>query len=107
MLRKIYEEHNFQIIAFIALFEGQFWTYKQVLLLNFLNIEYTHDVYRRLCVIKELNTKRHTLFLFFGSHETSPIIWIGKPAPAMQCYLIVERDRKEQKNVVVAMLGGL
>ncbi len=29
--------------------------------------------------------------LLFGSHETSPIIWIGKPAPAMQCKLRVER----------------
>jgi hypothetical protein len=24
--------------------------------------------------------------LFFGSHETSPIEWIGKPAPATQRY---------------------
>jgi hypothetical protein len=31
--------------------------------------------------------------LIFGSHETSPIIWswIGKPAPAIQCELGVER----------------
>jgi hypothetical protein len=24
------------------------------------------------------------LFLLFGSHETSPIMWIGKPAPAIK-----------------------
>jgi hypothetical protein len=29
--------------------------------------------------------------LLFGSHETTPIIWIGKPAPAKQCKLRVER----------------
>jgi hypothetical protein len=34
-----------------------------------------------------LNTKRPTLV----SHETSPIIWIGKPAPAIQFWLGVER----------------
>ncbi len=30
--------------------------------------------------IEELNTR-----LLFDSHETSPIIWIGKPASAIQC----------------------
>jgi hypothetical protein len=29
--------------------------------------------------ILELILKRLTLVFFFGSHETSPIIWIGKP----------------------------
>ncbi len=28
--------------------------------------------------------------LLFGSHETSPIIWIGKSAPAIQCQLKVK-----------------
>ncbi len=32
---------------------------------------------------RELSTKRITIV--FGSHETSPIIWLGKPAPAIQC----------------------
>jgi hypothetical protein len=34
---------------------------------------------------EELNTERPTIVIIFGSHETSPIIWIGKPAPAIQC----------------------
>ena len=29
--------------------------------------------------------------LIFGSSETRPVIWIGKPAPAIQCQLRVER----------------
>jgi hypothetical protein len=43
--------------------------------------------------------------LLFGSHETSPIIWIGKPAPAM--YIVSSEkinDRKEPNTAVVA--GG-
>jgi hypothetical protein len=34
--------------------------------------------------IEELNTKTLARFLF-GSHETSPTIWIGKPTPSIQC----------------------
>jgi hypothetical protein len=32
--------------------------------------------------IKEYYTEAHTR-LVFGSHETSPIIWIGKPSPGL------------------------
>jgi hypothetical protein len=32
-----------------------------------------------------LNTKRPPIVVFFGFHETSPIIWRDKPAPAVQC----------------------
>jgi hypothetical protein len=41
------------------------------LLLNFLNIEYIHDVYRRICVIEEVNTKRPTLVFFLA--PTKPL----------------------------------
>jgi hypothetical protein len=40
--------------------------------------------------IDQFNTKRPTL-VFFGSHETSPIMDIHKPAPAIQSYLRVKR----------------
>ncbi len=29
----------------------------------------------------------HALVFFLGPYETFPIIWIGKPAPAIQCYI--------------------
>jgi hypothetical protein len=36
-------------------------------------------------IIEEANIRGPCSSSFFGSHETSPIIWIGKPAPAIQC----------------------
>ncbi len=53
-----------------------------------------------------LNTKRPTLVFFLAPHETSPIKWIGKPAPVILCYLS-ERDDKEPNTAVVAGGGGV
>ncbi len=36
--------------------------------------------------------------LLFGSHETSPILWVGKSAPAIQCQLSVERWHEGAKH---------
>jgi hypothetical protein len=38
--------------------------------------------------MEKLNSEKAHARLLFGSHETSPITWIGKPAPATQCYEI-------------------
>ncbi len=34
-----------------------------------------------------INSKGPTLVFLFGSHATSPILWIGKPTPAIQSSL--------------------
>jgi hypothetical protein len=51
----------------------------------------TAKILGRLCKA-ELITKRPTLVFFFGSHETSSIIWLGEPAPAE---LIQSREKAE------------
>jgi hypothetical protein len=43
--------------------------------------------------------------LLFGYPETSPIIWIGEPAPTIQCKLIVERWQVGAKHCRV-VAGG-
>jgi hypothetical protein len=60
--------------------------------------------------------------LLFGSYKTLPIIWIGKPTPAIQCYLRVEiwqvgakkhcrggwgrRVKDDRKQNTLSRLGG-
>ncbi len=44
----------------------------------------TEQMEKEVC-IQDLILKRPTLVFFFCSHETFPIIWIGKPAPTIQC----------------------
>ncbi len=54
--------------------------------------------------IDQFNTKRPTL-VFFGSHETSPIMDIHKPAPAIQSYLRVKRWQVGAKKTLPWWLG--
>ncbi len=61
---------------------------------NTLSEEETNKMSSLTIVFKELITHlllgclilREAHAHLFFSHETSPIIWIGKPAPAIQCY---------------------
>jgi hypothetical protein len=41
-----------------------------------------HSVAGVFCLLKA--KRNNTVRLLFGSHETSPIIWIGKPVPPIQ-----------------------
>jgi hypothetical protein len=76
-------------------------------------IQFTACMYRGeraeiyLFSIRGINCWEVQARLLFGSHETSPIIWTGKPATAIQCQLRVFERWQEPNTAVTKYIGPI